>query len=492
MADPTFGISITRVNNEPLPVVGADMAVVGLVGTAPAANATTFPLNTPVLLFSDDADKLAALGDEGTLPDAVRGINDQLGEFQAAARVVVVRVEEGIDVDATMANIIGSEATRTGIYALLTAGPILGVVPRLVATPGFTSQQKRGVTKITIVSEGTGYEVGDAISGTGGGGSGFAAEVSEVDEDGKIVAVAITDPGSGYSSAPTLSVSSTGGTGASLTATIEKLANPVIAALPSVLNRLLAHAVVDGPATTLQDWVDWRETISSDRIIPVETAVKYGVSAAVKPASPRIIGIGVRRDHEFNGRPFHSWANQPVAGIVGPNRPIDFSLTDGSTEGQTILSQNGGIIVRGEMGVENAIASGGFVYIGTDTCSEDPLWQFYNVTRGRDYIHLMFLRTLRNFLGKRNIDVGTITDILNTMRFALRNLEADGDILPGWRVFFTRDQNTPEDLRLGRFTVDFAVEEPPVLRYLGLRSQRNRASLELLVKNLENQISTAA
>jgi len=124
--------------------------------------------------------------------------------------------------------------------------------------------------------------------------------------------------------------------------------------------------------------------------------------------------------------------------------------------------------------------------------SEDPLWQFYNVTRGRDYIHLMFLRTLRNFLGRRNIDVGTITDILNTMRFALRNLEADGDILPGWRVFFTRDQNTPEDLRLGRFTVDFAVEEPPVLRYLGLRSQRNRASLELLVKNLENQISTAA
>lgn len=492
MSEPTFGISITRVNNDPLPVVGSDMSVVGLVGTAPDANAATFPLNTPVLMFSDDATKLASLGESGTIPDAIRGINDQLGEFQVAARVVVIRVEEGADTDATMVNLIGNEGNRSGIYALLTAGPILGVIPRLISVPGYTSQQHRGVATLNIIAPGTGYAVGDAITGTGGGGTGFAGEVAEVDENGAIVAVTIIDPGNGYTSAPTVSVTSGAGIGADITAVVEKLANPVIAALPSVLERLVAHAVVDGPATTLQDWTDWRETIQSDRIIPVETAVKYGVNAAVKPGSPRVIGIAVRRDHEFGGRPFHSWANQPVAGIVGPNRPIDFTLTDGSTEGQTILSQNGGIIVRGEMGVESAIASGGFVYIGTDTCSEDPLWTFYNVTRGRDYIHLMFLRTLRNFLGKRNIDAGAITDIINTMRFGLRDLEADGDILPGWRVYFTRDQNSPEQLRLGKFVVDFAVEEPPVLRFLGLRSQRNRASLELLLDNLMSQIDVAA
>ena len=31
---------------------------------------------------------------------------------------------------------------------------------------------------------------------------------------------------------------------------------------------------------------------------------------------------------------------------------------------------------------------------GTDNAGEDDLWRFYNVTRGRDYIHLMFLRKL--------------------------------------------------------------------------------------------------
>jgi phage tail sheath protein FI len=275
------------------------------------------------------------------------------------------------------------------------------------------------------------------------------------------------------------------------TATVEILANPVCAALTPVLEKLLAVAVLDGPATTQQAYTDWRETMQSHRLIPVETAVKVGVNAVVKPASPRVIGIAVRRDHEFGGRPFHSWANQPVQGIVGPNRPIEFSLTDGATEGQILLSQNAGIIVRGEMGVETAIASGGFVFIGTDNCSEDPLWQFYHIVRGRDFIHLMFLRTLRGFLGRRNIDYGTVQDVLDTMRFALRDLKADGDIID-YKVGFTRDQNSPEQLRLGKFTVDFAAEEPPVLRHLGIRSARYRAALDVLLDDLLSQIDLAA
>jgi hypothetical protein len=164
------------------------------------------------------------------------------------------------------------------------------------------------------------------------------------------------------------------------------------------------------------------------------------------PLSPAVIGIGVRRDHEKQGRPFHSWANQPVQGIVGPSRPINFSLTDGATEGQRLLSHNVGVLLRGELGVETAIASGGFVYVGTDNAGEDDLWRFYNVTRGRDYIHLMFLRTLRFYLGRFNLTGQTIQAVLNTMGFAMRDLKADGDIL-GYEVKFTRDQNSAEELR---------------------------------------------
>ncbi len=487
MSEPTFGISITRIDSEPRPAVWSDMSVVGLIGTAPAANGTTFPLNTPVFMYSDDASMAAALGTTGTLPDAIEGINDQLGEFQVAAKVVIVRIAEGADDDETITNIVGNSNSKTGVHAFMEAGPALGIIPRLIAAPGYTKQHDTGVQSLVIANAGSGYTDGThAITATGGGGTGFAGTATVV--DGEITEVEITDAGSGYTSAPTIVLTALGaGTAGSITATVGALANPVCAELPSVLNKLLAVAVVDGPATTQAAFTAWRETMQSERLIPVETAVKIGVNATVKPASPRVLGIAVRRDHEYQGRPFHSWANQPVQGIVGPSRNINFSLTDGATEGQAILSQNGGIIIRGEMGVETAIASGGFVFVGTDTCSEDTLWQFYNVVRGRDYIHLMFLRTLRFYLGRFNITGQTIEAIRNTMAFAMRDLKADGDIL-GYSVGFTRDQNSPEQLRLGKFTINFAAEEPPVLRYLGIRSARYRPALDALLDDLLSQL----
>lgn len=412
MSDPTFGISLTRIDNEPRPAVYSDMSVVGIIGTAPDADALVFPLNTPVFLYSDDAQKVGALGMDGTLRDAILLINAQFGEFQVAAKVVVVRVAEGADAVATIANIVGN-GTTTGLSAFLDAGPVLGVIPRLLCAPGYTSQR----------------------SGSN--------------------------------------------------------ANAVCAALPAICAKLLAHAVVDGPATTEQAAIDWRETISAQRLIPVDPAVKVlsGEATVVVPLSPAVIGVAVRRDHEKQGRPFHSWANQPVQGIVGPSRPINFSLTDGATEGQRLLSANIGVLLRGEMGVESAIAQGGFIFVGTDNAGEDDLWRFYNVTRGRDFIHLMLLRTLRFYLGRFNITGQTIQAILNTMETGLRNLKADGDIL-GFEIKFTRDQNTPEELRQGRFTVNFAAEEAPVLRYLGIQSARYRPALDALLDDLLAQVGT--
>jgi phage tail sheath protein FI len=77
MSSPTFGIEITRLDNEPHPAVKADMAVIGLVGTAPGADAEKYPLNDPVLVFSDDATAVTGLGTEGTLAGQLELINAQ-------------------------------------------------------------------------------------------------------------------------------------------------------------------------------------------------------------------------------------------------------------------------------------------------------------------------------------------------------------------------------------------------------------------------------
>lgn len=497
MSEPTFGISIARIDNEPRPAVWSDMSVVGIVGTAPAANAETFPLNTPVFMYSDDAAMLTALGATGTLGDAITGINAQLGDFQVAAKCIVVRVTEGLDATATMTNIIGDASAKSGLHALVEAGPLLGFIPRLVTVPGYTWQQESGLATLTLGTQGSSMTQAPTVAFSGGGSDpGKVLPTAEAvmgtgDDADRVVALTILTPGKNLSGTITVTFSGGGSevgkTLPTATGTIDVLANPVVAALPAILSKLLGVAVVSGPHSSLAAYTNWRETIQSERLIPLETAVKVGNPAVVVDAAPYIIGIGVRRDHEFQGRPFHSWANQPVQGIVGPNRSIAFSLTDGATEAQSILSQNGGVIVRGEMGVENAIASGGFVYIGTDTCSENALWTFYNQVRGRDYIHLMFLRTLRFYLGRFNITSQTIEAVRNTMAFAMRDLKADGDLL-GYKVDFTRNQNSPEELRLGKFTINFAAEEPPVLRYLGIRSARYRPALEAMLTDLLAQI----
>lgn len=491
MSDPVFGLNITRFDDEARPAIFGDLSVVGIIGTAPAANALTYPLDTPVFLYSDDAAAVAALGDTGTLKDAVLLLHAQLGEFQTAAKIVVVRVTEGVNAAATIANIVGN-GTSTGLAAFLRAGPDLGVIPRLLCAPGFTSQSANGLGTVTVGTPGSGYSTAPTVAFSGGGGTGAAgtAVLGTGGQAGQVVSVTITNRGTGYTSAPTVSFSGGGGTGAAATATIQLLANGVCAALPPICETLLAHAVVDGPASNQTAAIAWRETINSDRIIPVDPAVKVleGVTVVTQPLSPAVLGIAVRRDHEFAGRPFHSWANQPIYGIVGPSRNINFALTDGATEGQALLAANIGVLVRGQMGVESAPASGGFVFIGTDNAGEDDLWRFYNVTRGRDYIHLMMLRTLRFYLGRYNITGQTVQAILNTMDFGLRDIKATGDILD-YKVMFERDANSPEDMRLGRLKVSFKAEEAPVLRYLGIRSGRYREALNALIDDLVAQVS---
>lgn len=400
MAQPTFGLTITQVDNEPRSAVTADLSTIGLVVTAPGATVATYPLNTPVLINSADDTAVDALGVTGTIANQIDLINAQMSGFAASARIVIVRVDEGVDDDATMVNLI------EGIAALEDAESMLGVAPRLISVPGFTHQQ--------------------ATPQTG---------------------------------------------------------NPVVAALPATLEKLVGMAVITGPHDTLQGYTDWRETISHERLIPVETWVKVGVNAAVTDSAPAVIGMIVARDNNNRGVPSKSAANRAMQGIVDVNRPIPFSTVDGNTEGQQILALNGGIIVRGEAGSATSLGSGGFTFVGTDTAGEDDLWRFYNVKRMRDFIHLLFLRTLRIYLGRFNLNQQTIEAIQQTMTLALRGLEADGDIL-GFKIGFTADQNNVTDLRLGNFALYFKAEEPPVLRRLDIESHRYAPALDAMLDNL--------
>ncbi|KAB0269071.1 phage tail protein [Microvirga brassicacearum] len=488
------GIKHVRDEIETLPAFGAEMSVAGLLVTAPAADAGIFPLNTAVFINSSDAAMVTALGATGTAADAVAGISAQLGDDQVAAKIVIVRVTEGSTPAETIANMVGSEAAGTGMWAFLDAPNDLSVTPRLIAAPGFTAQMALdGILSIPVTTPGTGYTTAPTVAITGGGGTGATATAQV--SGGAITGFTVTNPGSGYTTAPTITLTPVGGGsgGAAGVAVRGNVANGLIAGIPTVLNRLNAGFIPDGPSSTREAWLAWRETIQSNRIFhPTVQDVKVldATGAAVtRPASPRMIGQYIRRDFETDGVPARGIANQPIYGIVGVSRPVAFNLTDDATEGQELLAFNAGIIVKGETGVENAIASGGFVFWGTDTLSEDPLWMFAHVVRLRDYIELTQVQTLRYYLGRYNINVATVNAILNTMTTGLERLTARGYVLD-FRVGFEPDKNSPEELRLGNLQVMFRAEEAPVLRKITISSRRYRAALDTLVQSVATSLST--
>ena len=139
------GTRLAESNATPVLVQVAQTAVVGLLGTAPDADAAKFPINTPVLLKGTPTEA-AGLGDTGTLKDAVDDVFDQIGAY-----TIVIRVEEGADLAATMSNLVGDATQMTGVHALKKAEAQLGIKPRLIAIPGFTSGD--GLTANPVVAE---------------------------------------------------------------------------------------------------------------------------------------------------------------------------------------------------------------------------------------------------------------------------------------------------------------------------------------------------
>lgn len=413
MTAPHFGMTFTRPQDEPVPVLGADFSKVLLIETSADANATTFPLDTPVRFSSSDATKTADLG-TGALADAVRAINDQLSGLNAGADVTVVRIAEGT---------------------------------------GGTSEENAAATRANIVTA--------------------LGKVSEIP--------------SAVNSTPRLIWAGRTSWRADL-----QTANPVVAALPSACEKLLAVAAVDVDDTNTANAIDARETMNSQRLIPVGVAARVyeGSTLVTRPMGPRVIGLFVRNDNDHAGKPFDPIANRPIQGLAALSRKIPFSLLDGSTEGQQLLEGNVSIVAEGEIGVDGSVADGGFVFIGTDNTETGDLWKQFHQVRGADYITVKLMKITRQFLG-RKIEADMVEAWLNSMRFMLRDHRAANDIL-GYDVDFRAALNSPENIRLGHLTVNLGIEPAPAFKLANHEIRRYRPAIEGLVAEIIARLNATA
>lgn len=131
------GLRVVEINEGTRPIRTIATAVQGLIATAEDADATVFPLNTPVLITNTQA-AVSKAGTNGTLKTALQAMANQANSI-----CVVVRVAAAEDEAAQTANVIGTvDATGkyTGAKALLLAKSKLGVQPRIIGAPGLDTQ----------------------------------------------------------------------------------------------------------------------------------------------------------------------------------------------------------------------------------------------------------------------------------------------------------------------------------------------------------------
>ena len=145
------GVEVIEIDSGPRPIRTVRSSVIGIIGTAPAADEEKFPYNMPVLIAGSRAEA-AALGGLGTLPAAVDDIFDQTGAMLVVIRVPDGGAEEAPFVDPellefapfipNLPQIIGGVDAETGQYlgvqAFLAAESEVHVTPRILIAPEYS------------------------------------------------------------------------------------------------------------------------------------------------------------------------------------------------------------------------------------------------------------------------------------------------------------------------------------------------------------------
>jgi phage tail sheath protein FI len=471
------GIETIESNSGPRVVETIDTGIIGLIFTAPDADLVLWPLNKCVAVHGYAAFP-GGLGTAGTGADAFDAIYDQAS--RASATVVAVRVEEGDDVAETMANVLGSSLTKTGVHALRDAQSELGLKPKLLIAPGFTSMLPTdGVASIALSEGGSGYTDVPTVTLTGGGGTGASARAVIDSDAGEVTEVIIENPGMGYTTAPTIAFSGGGGVGAAAAATLGTVANPVAVELVSLANRLRACAIVDGPNTTSAAAVLYRADFATDRLLIVDPFVKVakGTQIVAQPASSRVAGLQARVDYDEGF--WYSPSNHVLEGIVGTARVVEHSLNDPAAESQYLNRNAVATVVRSP--------SGGFKLWGSRVPSGDSLKLFWSVRRSHDAIIESIELAHEPFIDKP-FNIQFLLDIAETVNAALRRWKALGATLGG-RVWLDRGLNTAETWASGHIYVSYDAEAPAPMEHITFVFNRNTGYYEELADDALREIA---
>lgn len=148
------------------------------------------------------------------------------------------------------------------------------------------------VTSIDVTTPGDGYTAAPAVTFSGGGGTGLAAE-AVIDGAGAVTAINITNPGSDYTSAPTVSVATaTGATRAQATANFSPKKDAVAAQFQVMQLEVPILTMLPIPFIRIEETtIDFNAKINSVEEVKTDETFKFKAELDAKVQYPPLFSV---------------------------------------------------------------------------------------------------------------------------------------------------------------------------------------------------------
>lgn len=241
----------------------------------------------------------------------------------------------------------------------------------------------------------------------------------------------------------------------------------VLTEMVSVATKLRAIIVADGPNTTDAAAIAYRNLFGSDRVYLVDPWVRVfdttTGTVVVQPASARIAGVIAKSDDERGF--WHSPSNRLIDGIIGPARTIDFSVGDATSRANYLNENEVATIIQAE----------GFRLWGNRSCASDQKMAFLKRRRIADMISDS-IQAAHLWAVDRNIDRTYVEEVIEGVNAYGRSLIARGALV-GFKCWAPANLNTVADLEAGVITFDFDWSDPATAEHITFRSIINNGYL---------------
>lgn len=238
-------------------------------------------------------------------------------------------------------------------------------------------------------------------------------------------------------------------------------ANPVVAELIGIAERLRAVVIADGPNTDDTEALAYRGDFGSNRVYLVDPWVtRFDTVAAERvdmPASAHVAGLIAKIDNERGF--WWSPSNQNLNGILGTSRRIDFVLGDQNSRANLLNSNE----------VTTIINHDGYRLWGDRTLSADPKWAFLSVRRTADIIQDSILRA-HLWAVDRPITRTYVEDVVEGVNAYIRTLINLGALIGG-ECYADPDLNTPTEIAQGHVYFNVRFSAPPPAERVTFRSE---------------------